>query len=386
MTDSRPRPQIPTYRATNTVLAMFLGRLGSLNSVEQLNASPALRAFVGGDLPSADSLGRIMNLCFPSTIRKVLHHLYSTLKANKALAAPSHGMIALALDGHESHCSYKMHCSGCLARRKVVNGEEIIQYYHRNVTAQLVFQDFRFLLDSEPQLPGEGEISCALRLLDRVLQEYPRAFHVVVMDGLYARSNVFNKIIEHGKEALAVLKDHRRDLLIVSDADFRKRAPDAVFKINQTEYQCWERTDEESWNQVDKGVRVVRSVESAPAKASGPTTAPVAPQTSSWTWVTTLMPEAASIQTIAQVGHSRWSIENEGFNELGNHWHADHVYKHGAVAIQNFWLMAMVACNLFRAFYLRNLKLVARAGKTMLHFARMITAELYVNSTSDRPP
>lgn len=365
---------------------MFLGRLGSLNSVEQLSASPALQDFVGSDLPSADSLGRIMNLCFPSTIRKVLHHIYSTLKANKALVAPSHGMIALALDGHESHCSYKRHCSGCLARRKVVNGEELTQYYHRNVTAQLVFSNFRFLLDAEPQLPGEGEITCALRLLDRVLQEYARAFHVVVMDGLYARSNVFNKIIKHGKEAMAVLKDDRRDLLKVADADFQKRAPDDIFKIKDTEYKCWELIDSEAWNQVDRRVRVVRSLESKTAPVGGSTGACIGQSTSSWTWVTTLLPEAANIQTVVQVGHSRWSIENEGFNELANHWHADHVYKHDAVAIPNFWLMAMIACNLFRAFYIRNLKRAARVGRTMLHFARMIAAELYIDFASGIPP
>src|SRR5208282_4654011 len=182
------------------VLSMFLGRLGSLNSIEQLSDSSLLREFTGSPLPSADSLGRIMDRIYPSTIRKVLHHIYSALKSNKALIAPSHGMIALALDGHESHSSYKRHCSGCLARKKVINGEEVTQYYHRNVTAQLVFRDFKFLLDAEQQLPGEGEISCALRLLHRVLVEYSRAFHVVVMDALYAKSNVFNKIARHGKE------------------------------------------------------------------------------------------------------------------------------------------------------------------------------------------
>ena len=199
------------------------------------------------------------------------------------------------------------------------------------------------------------------------------------MDALYARSNVFNKIVSHGKEALAVLKDQRRDLLTVAEDVFAKRNPDVTFKMGRTEYRCWDHMDSEAWNQVERCVRVVRSIESAASGCASRTP-------STWTWVTTALPEVATIQTIVQIGHSRWSIENEGFNELANHWHADHVYKHGAVAMQNFWLMAMIACNLFRAFYARNLKPSVRAGKSMLHFARIITAEMYTSSTSGVPP
>lgn len=357
---------------------MFLGRLGSLNSVEQLSASPALKNFIGNELPSADSLGRIMNLSYPSTIRKVNHQIYSILKSNKALAAPAHEVVALTLDGHESHSSYKRHCSGCLARKKVIGGKEVAQYYHRNVTAQLVFRDLKFMLDAEPQLPGEGEITCALRLLDRVLIEYARAFQVVVMDALYARSNVFNKIVSHGKNAIAVLKDERRDLRSVAENAFKARGPDVTFRIEKKDYQCWEHIDSESWNQVDTSVRVIRSIESKSVRENSPK--------ASWTWVTTILPDAASISTIVQISHSRWCIENEGFNELSNHWHADHVYKHDAVAIQNFWLMAIIAYNLLRAFYIRYLKPAVRKGKYMLHFARTVRAELYFDSTSVAPP
>jgi heme A synthase len=64
------------------------------------------------------------------------------------------------------------------------------------------------------------------------------------------------------------------------------------------------------------------------------------------------------------------------------------VYKHGALAVHNFWLMAMIACNIFRAFYIRNLKPAVRHGKTMLHFARAVAAELYLDVADGRgmPP
>jgi hypothetical protein len=60
------------------------------------------------------------------------------------------------------------------------------EYYHRHVTLMLLpgNQSLRFLLDVEPQRPGEDEVACALRLLTRLLQRYPRAFDVVLADAL----------------------------------------------------------------------------------------------------------------------------------------------------------------------------------------------------------
>jgi len=101
--------------------------------------------------------------------------------------------------------------------------------------------------------------------------------------------------------------------------------------------------------------------------------------------VTTLSPHRARTEVIVEIGHSRWSIENEGFNELANHWHANHMYKHAPTAILNFWLMTMIAYNLFEAFFLRNLKPEIRKKHSMLHVARMMMIALY-GSPSRRPP
>jgi len=45
---------------------------------------------------------------------------------------------------------------------------------------------------------------------------------------------------------------------------------------------------------------------------------------------------------------------------LVTRWHANHVYRHEANAILVFWLLTMLACNLFMAFYQRNLKPAVR--------------------------
>ncbi|MGI0084658.1 MAG: transposase [Nitrososphaerales archaeon] len=385
VTDSRERPQISTKVVAQSVLAMFLCRLGSLNSIEQLKGSKSLREFLDAPLPSADSLGRILDLVDSDSIRTVIHQMYDRAKRSKMLQSPSHGLVALIIDGHESHATYLRHCEGCLERKKDKGGKETTQYYHRNVTAQLVFAGVCFLLDAESQIPGEGELPCAMRLLERVLCQYPKAFQVVVMDALYAKSTFFNKIIEHNKHAIAVLKDQRRELFKAAEDIFNDQVPQS-FELRGTKIDCWDASDLRSWTQVKKPVRVIRTHE-IPAPIVRQLSRESEEQPASrWTWVTTLSAEHASSRDVIELAHSRWSIENEGFNELVNHWHADHVYKHAPAAFINFWLMSMLAYNLFRAFFLRNLRPAVRRGKTMLHFARLLTAQLFVTCAVNGVP
>ena len=101
------------------------------------------------------------------------------------------------------------------------------------------------------------------------------------------------------------------------------------------------------------------------------------PLPSEWTWVTTLPKTRASTDTVIALGHSRWDIENQGFNEMTNQWHADHVYKHDPTAMLVFVLLAMICLTVFVAFYTRNLKPPARRDASMLHISRLIMAELY---------
>ena|GEM_PF-5992234 len=87
--------------------------------------------------------------------------------------------------------------------------------------------------------------------------------------------------------------------------------------------------------------------------------------------------QGSSSNAVVDLGHSRWDIENQGFNGSVNQWHSDHVYRHDPTAILAFWLLAMLVINVFRAFYLRNLKPQRRCESSMLHIARRLAAELY---------
>ena len=105
--------------------------------------------------------------------------------------------------------------------------------------------------------------------------------------------------------------------------------------------------------------------------------------------MTTLAAARSTTGAVVQLGHARWAIENEGFNELATRWHADHVYRHEPTALLVFTLLAMLCLNVFLAFYRRDLKPAARSAASRMHVACQVTAEVYASpraATSRAPP
>lgn len=383
LTDSRPQPRIVTLVIVRSLLVMMLTRLGSLNAVEQTRSSAFWRCFLQGPLPSADTLGRVASWMDPESVREALRALYGELKRHKALPAPGHGLIPLVLDGHESHATENRHCPGCLERTIHTLHGDHIQYYHRHVTAMLLTGNFPLLLDAEPQRPGEDEITTALRLLERVLKNFPRAFDVVLGDALYTDPRFYNFVLDHGKDALTVLKNENRDLMVDARALFEIHTPQR-FTEGPTTREVWDLPDLLTWPQVQKPVRVVRSRETTTSRRQRDGQRKV--QEADWVWATTLPAPRASTRTVVDLGHARWKIENQGFNETTNRWAADHVYKHHPIAILVFTLLTMLAFNLFYAFYRRNLKPALRRHHDAQHVARCLASELYQGLTENRAP
>lgn len=374
--DARKYPQIPTNVIVNGALAMHLAGLGSLNSVEQLKDSKVLLKFLGASLPSADTLGRVVDLIYPDTIRDVIGGVYGYLKRNKALAPCWHGLMGLAVDGTESHATYRRCCDGCLEREVGKGEEKRIQYYHRNITALLISEKMRIPLDTEPQRPGEDEVAAAIRLLERMLVKYPRAFDVVLADALFARANFINFLIKHNKDVIVVLKGNCPELLKDATNCFANKPPIRMKRNGQKKTEYWDESGFVSGPQINKPMRVIKTEETK-APVCRQLDGKIEVETSNWMWLTTLLPQQANTEAVAALGHSRWCVENEGFNELDTYWRSNHVYKHAPGAILNFWLFTLLAYTIFRAFFLLNLKPAIRHGHTMLHFACQIKAALY---------
>lgn len=360
---------------------MIASQMGSLNALEQERGNPFWRRWLEGELASADTTGRVYAGLEVEGLRFALQRIYIRLKRNKALKG--RGLSVLIIDGHESSSSYLRCCHGCLERRIKTQEQERIQYYHREVLAMLSLERFPLLLDIEQQRPGEDEVAAALRLLERVLRCYRRAFQVVLGDALYLRANVFELLLAHGKHGIAVLKDETRDLWQDGSGVFPLEQP-VVEGCGRSERRLWDIGGLESWESLKRPVRVVRSLETKTCRRQQ--TGRKEKRTSDWMWATTLPADEVSAATIAQLGHDRWLIENRALNEMVTYWHGDHVYRHHPTAIIAFWLTLLLALNLFRAFLSLNIKPIRRARHTELYFARLLFAALHEETRRNRSP
>jgi hypothetical protein len=356
---------------------MFLSRRGSLHALEQTRPSAFWARWLGQEMPSADSIGRICSGINVSDVRSSVHQVYSRLKRMKALEPPGHGLIQAIIDGHETTASRKRCCSECCHRILHTQNGDVVEYYHRYVVLRLVGQDLSLMLDAEPVRPGEDELAAARRLLERVIERYPRAFDVVAGDAIYANTEWFKFVLARGKHALAVLKDNRPNLVADARTLFEMLPASRDEPVGNRRRRYWDSEDFTSWPDLAPRVRVVRSLETYTVRRQ--LDKREEELTSDWLWVTTLPRPRASTQAVVNMGHDRWTIENQGFNELANRWYADHVYKHKPTALLVFFLFALLCLNVFMAFYRRNLKPAVRKVVSMLHIAQLIASELYSN-------
>ncbi len=154
------------------------------------------------------------------------------------------------------------------------------------------------LVDAEPQKAGEDEVATAIRLLDRVVQNYPRAFDVVAADALYAQAPFFEFVVERGKDVLTVLKDDRRSLLQDALGLFEQLEPTRT--QDGSRQRCtWDTEGFRSWPSLDRPLRVVRSQETVTVRRQ--LDKQEEPQVSDWVWVTTLSSSRAPTNAVVNL-------------------------------------------------------------------------------------
>jgi len=290
------------------------------------------------------------------TLREILKSIYLKAKRSKMIE-PYHTKYIGIVDGHEIFSSDIYWCKDCSVRNvSRIEGGVKLNYYHRYTAFILAGPKFCFMLDIEPVCPGEGELTSSYRLLERVCKNYPKAFEVVVGDGLYLNGNTFNLLASHGKYAAAVLKDETRELYGEEISLCQITAPIVYEKDNAT-YRVWDHIVEGMWDSYNKPVRVIKSEEIKTVRhhCSKLGKWETVNEKVDWLWVTNL-PKVVGLKNVVTICHSRWQIENCCFNEIINIWNGNHVYRHSGNAITAFILFLFIVLNIFNIFFARNIK------------------------------
>jgi hypothetical protein len=375
--DSRCDPTIPTSAIW---FNLFFGAVFKTPSFLQLQSETRRKAWrntLGYAKPiSDDALAYATARMDLEALRATLATTNRLLKRNKAFVRNQiSGLLALNIDANEHFKSRSRCCAQCLQRQlKIKNDqgqeEEVTEYYHKEVYAQLSGPHWNTLLDAEPLRPGEEERAAALRLLGRLRRLYGvRFFDVVVADAWYAKGPFLKGVSALGWALVVVLKQEDYDVYKEAWA-LTQGQPTEEFRHEGREVRIWEVRALTFSQTYGRPVRVVRSQETwTEIKIVGGKRKAL-PKESNWLWVASEELDAYDCRTIWNLGHGRWRIENNAFNVLTKHWHLRHCAHHDPTSILACLLITLLAFNLFHAFVLLNGKLY-RQGKITLQELRL---------------
>jgi hypothetical protein len=379
--DSRLEPDVPSRAVALSLLLGDVTHVPSLNQLEEETKLPQWQRWIGYPDPiSHDTFGYAANRMEPERLRRVLRFINRKLKRGKGLEASKvHGLLVVSLDANEQFCSDHRCCQDCLTREvigKDSEGNEVkkIQYYHKQVYAQLSGPRLSLILDQEPMRPGEEECATALRLLRRMRRTYgPRFFDVVVVDSWYTNGPFLKTVSQElGWPVVAVLKQERYD--IYQEALALSQGPPTQIvergeKPHKRRVEIWDVPSLHFSNTYTDPVRVVRVRESWKERTQRGHRWELVDKEQNWFWVVAGDLDVYDGAAIRDFGHLRWKIENNAFDELTQHWHLTHVAHHQPVAVQALLWIKLIAFTLFHAFAILHGKLF-RLGKVTLQELR----------------
>src|SRR5439155_6087351 len=159
--------------------------------------------------------------------------------------------------------SFARCCDACMKRevQHKVNGaiRTDIQYYHRIVAVALVSTPFPIPLGLRFQKDGEGEVPCALALLQDLVGQLGRRFlDLLVGDALYLQAPFVKEVEGLGLDWAFTLKENQPELLREAER-FTQGDPGGVSSESDQELRWWH-LPEVDWPVADRLVRVVKTV------------------------------------------------------------------------------------------------------------------------------
>jgi hypothetical protein len=381
--EGRQFPQHPWKKVFDSV---FLGAAMQIPSLLQIEAEchdGALAKRIGSI--SDDTIGYALERQSPQPVFALTCEIARRLKRNGVLHSDwSRGLVVAAVDGIEICSSFARCCDACMERevQHKVNGEmrTDIQYHHRIVVAALVSTPFPIPLGVRFQKNGEGEVACALALLQDLVDQLGRRFlDVLVGDALYLQAPFVKEVERLGLVWAFSLKENQPELLREAER-FTQASPTGVHAEPDREVRYWH-LPEVDWPVADRLVRVVKTVrienrrrvsvgekDGRRAKSKMAVT-----QESTNFYATNFELGSISPLFIHQFSRSRWRIDTEVFQTLTTDCHLKHPAVHQTTALVVLTMIRFLAYSLSLVFYQRQVRSHARGTCETFHeFAKRI--------------
>jgi len=349
MSDSRRDPTLPLGAVLSTWQWGLIRRTPSTEQIGDLLRDPRWRARLGLKAEaggSADRAAEVLDrLDMEEWNEMMIEDFFLARRAGILSDEGQYGKRCAVLDLNELFQSEKIHCAQCPVREKKVQGEKgetrlVKEYYHQAVALVWVSGPLPFVLGWELLAPREGELTAALRLLERLLPRLRKSLDLVLGDALYCCRPFFKAVCAAGLGALAISSgktemDEEIDLLKATNPPRTVPGLDvAVWEMESEAWQpdlkrklrvlhCERRYEAPAWKHERKQLRVVTSVSME-----------VLPAGQGW-----------------KVGRCRWRIENGTFNVLTRDYALAHNYHHTVAAILALLALRAFACFLVEAYW-----------------------------------
>ena len=376
MTDGRGNPIIPLGAVLSTWQWGLVRRTPSTERIGDLLLDPRWRARVGLKPEAGGSPDRAAQILDGLSIEEwnemLLEDFFLARRAGLLTGEGLYGNRCAALDLNELFKSEKRHCPQCQVREKTVqdaNGAKrtVQEYYHQAVALSWINGEIPVVIGWEMLAPGEGELTAALRLLERLLPRLRKSLDLVLGDALYCCRPFFKVVCGAGLQAMAISSsqtemDTEIDLLMETEP------PRIVSGLNVA---VWE-LESEAWSQdVHQKLRVIHSERRYAAPAWKHERKQLRMVTST---PVDLLPAGQGWK----VGRSRWSIENGTFNVLTRDHSLTHNYRHSVAAIVGLLAMRSFACLLTQAYWSHATARSRNAPKRFVQWFQQVVIEDWV--------
>jgi hypothetical protein len=253
----------------------------------------------------------------------------------------------IALDGSEYLRSTQVQCGHCL-RQPASKGR--VHYSHLIVGATLVRAGAHQVLPIDVEevrnataesAPQACELTAAKRLLARVRREHPQMAQIVIGDDLYSHVPLVEQLHQQRQHYVLVAKPNSHPTLMA--------AVTAAEGTEQSQTGQW--TEGHGAQERTYTYRVVRQVPLALESLVRVNYLEVWERSGTGTllyhnsWITDLDVDPTTVGVVAQIGRTRWKIENEQFNVHKNHgYDLTHNYGHGQQTLSMvFYLLNLLA-------------------------------------------
>ena len=335
---------------------MYIMRSQSRNDIneerEPYNFKKNYKKLFKLKFPHMDTVNDVFEKLNEQIIEKIKCYIIKIILTRRVLHKYklSNKYIAIAIDGTGIFVYFdKEPYKGCPYKVSKTGKKT---YYQSVVEAKIVTQNGfsisicnEWIINEDGKTKQDCEYNATLRLMEKLKKQYPRLPICLLMDGLFAKVPIKEKIIENSWQFIIVWKE--KTLYKLQDVVSQHRKENKLHKkqkeiyhnkssktIMNYEYDKYELNNKDVllyYISMDKQKRYITQAEKNTKVY--------------FMFMSSIQPDNKNIEELINAGRMRWKIENEGFNVQKRKGYNLHhkMNRNNLKAIKNFYNCLQIA-------------------------------------------